>query len=224
MAKPSKPKKVSYQLIPAQSETGKPIYRMLREIVEADHEELRDANIVLGWCTAWRPDVDGNEILGQTKRASDLDRELAAYDFIILLNRPLWLDDRLDEHKRRAILDGLVCYADVKLDKHLEPVVDERGRKVYRKRREDFRGFRSNVDRYGIYSDQLAALAKSLAASRPQRLAKQAELMVAECTECGGSTYRDVSVGGVSRVVRCRCFTEARAIATNRQQLAETVQ
>lgn len=222
--KQPKPKKVNYQLIPAQSEFGQPIYAMLRDIVEADHEELRDARIVLGWCVSWRADVDGNVTLGVTRKASDLDRELAAYDFVILLNRPLWLDDELDEHKRRAILDHLLCYADVALDKNSEPVEDERGRKVYRKRKEDVRAFRTNVDRYGIWSDELEAIATALAKTRPERLEKQARLRVSDCALCGGTTYVDVVIAGVERVTRCACFTEAQAIRAKAMDAPATIQ
>lgn len=80
--KQSKPKKVNYQIIPAQSEVGKPIYTMLCDLVERQHESLRDARIVLGWHVGgWKSDVDGNVTLGMTQKASDLHRELAAYDF-----------------------------------------------------------------------------------------------------------------------------------------------
>lgn len=223
--KQSKPKKVNYQIIPAQSEFGKPIYTMLRDLVERQHESLRDARIVLGWHVGgWKPDVDGNVTLGMTQKASDLHRELAAYDFVILLNRPLWLDELFDDYKREALLDHLLCFADVTLDKHLEPVEDERGRKVYRRRRENVRGFRENIDRYGVWTNELEELAKVLAKSRPERVEKQARLRVSECQECGGTTYVDVVVAGVSRVARCACFTEAQAIRAKAMEAPATIQ
>jgi hypothetical protein len=41
----AKAKKVSYRLIEPTSEAGRPIYTLLDELVEAHHDELRDARI-----------------------------------------------------------------------------------------------------------------------------------------------------------------------------------
>jgi hypothetical protein len=79
--KPKGMRKVSYELISPDSTVGEPVYRLLRELVGAHHEHLKDARIALAWCTSWRPDVDGRVTLGKCRRASDLDRELALVRF-----------------------------------------------------------------------------------------------------------------------------------------------
>jgi hypothetical protein len=88
--KPGKPKRVHYELIPRDDVASRPMYALLGELVDKHHRDLCDARIELAWCTSWRPDVDGRVTLGQCRKASDLDRELVAIDFVILLSRPFW--------------------------------------------------------------------------------------------------------------------------------------
>src|SRR3972149_12141547 len=90
--KPKGPKGPSYELIARDSAVGPPMYALLEELVEAHHEHLTDARIALAWATTWKRDVDGRLQLGKCKKASDLDRELAPYDFVILLNQDFWQD------------------------------------------------------------------------------------------------------------------------------------
>lgn len=108
------PKRVSYELIDKNNETvGRPIYRLLRELVQDHHPHLVNARIALAWCTSWKPDVDGRVVLGKCKKASDLDRELAAYDFIILLKKSFWQDLAVTAEQRRALLDHELCHAGI---------------------------------------------------------------------------------------------------------------
>src|SRR4051812_39232899 len=95
MKRPKKigaPKSLSYVLIPAKSEIGAPMYDRLYQLIADHHEDLDRTNvrIALAWCTSWKPDADGRLTLGKCKKATDLDRELAPYDFVILLNRDFW--------------------------------------------------------------------------------------------------------------------------------------
>src|SRR5687768_3287217 len=83
-------KRVTYQLIATNTKDGAPIYDMLNRNIEKHHDELINARIALAWSTSWKPDQDGHKKLGQCKKASDLDRELAPYDFVILLNKGWW--------------------------------------------------------------------------------------------------------------------------------------
>src|SRR5688572_26973345 len=75
-------KRVSYQLIDPESDTGKPIYKLLRDLVREHHDEVGKARFAIAWCTSWKMDVDGRVTLGKCKKASELDRELAKYDFV----------------------------------------------------------------------------------------------------------------------------------------------
>ena len=156
-------KSVSYQLITPESESGQAMYPMLARIVADYHEDLVDARIALAWCFSWKADVDGRIVLGQCKKASDLDRELAAYDFIILLNRTFWSDADVSDAQRRALLDHELCHGALKLDPETgEPVEDERGRKVYRLRKHDLEEFTDIVERHGLYKRDLEAFAAAL--------------------------------------------------------------
>jgi hypothetical protein len=149
-------KKVSYQAIEPDSPAGKPIYRMLNDLVSKHHEEIKDARILVAWNLAWRPDVDGRVTLGKCKKASYLDRELAPYDFVILLRKEFFEDAAVSDEQRLALLDHELCHATVKLDsKTLEPVIDVKGRKVWRTVKHDIEEFSAVVSRHGLYKRDL---------------------------------------------------------------------
>src|SRR5438067_2592834 len=189
MAHDPKPKKVSYRLITNGSDEGRAMYRLLRELVTAHHPDLLGANIALAWCTSWKPDADGIVTLGKCKKASDLDRELAVYDFIILLRESFWIDPLVTDAQRRALLDHELCHAAVKLDEHGEPVEDERGRVVYRVRKHDIEEFTEIVERHGTYKRDLETFATALDRARHK----------ADDTWVGYSSLReDLRLAGVS--------------------------
>lgn len=162
----SKPKKVSYRLIAPASDEGRPLYALLTELIDAHHEDLRAARIALAWCTSWKPDVDGVVTLGKCKRASDLDRELAAWDFIILLREAFWTDACVTDLQRRALLDHELCHAALACDAHGEPVEDERGRKVWRTRKHDLEEFSEIAERYGVWKRDIEQFARALDRAR----------------------------------------------------------
>ena len=187
--KQPKPKSVAYRLITNGTDDGRALYRLLRELVTAHHPELLGAQIALAWCTSWKPDVDGIVTLGKCKKASDLDRELAAYDFIVLLREAFWTDPLVTDTQRRALLDHELCHASVKLDEHGEPVEDERGRVVYRIRKHDLEEFTAIVERYGMYTRDLETFATALDRARQK----------ADDTWVGYSSLReDLRLAGVS--------------------------
>jgi hypothetical protein len=151
------PKPVHYVLIPAASEVGRPMYARLAGILAAHHKGLadQDVRIALAWATSWKPDVDGRLVLGKCKKASDLDRELAPFDFVILLNRDFWLNARVTDGQRDALLDHELMHAAIAYDEHGDPKVDARGRTVYRIRKHDIEEFRDIVARHGCYKADL---------------------------------------------------------------------
>jgi len=198
MRKPrvKKAKTVSYELIQPDSVVGYPMYGLLNELVEKHHEELIEARIALAWCTSWKPDADGNVVIGKCKKASDLDRELAAYDFIILLSRGFWRDYETTDLQRRALLDHELCHAARKYDQDGEPSVDARGRPVFRVRKHDIEEFRDVVERYGTYKRNLEMFAAAL-----RRRVLQEKF--APCDECRQSPGWVNTVNGVKR---CECW------------------
>lgn len=197
-----KPKRVSYEVIPPESPIGHPMYRLLEELVEKHHEELVGARIALAWCTSWRPDVDGRVVLGKCKKASDLDRELAAFDFVVLLSRSFWRDERVTDAQRKALLDHELCHAAVKYDDKGEPVEDERGRRVYRVRKHDIEEFTQIVERHGTYKRDLELFASALRRGGVPEF-KGCD----ECKDTPGWVYVTDLIG-TRRVTRCKCFVE----------------
>jgi len=148
-------KKVSYALIERESHPGVTMYKMLNGLIEEHHEHLTNARIALAWNLSWKADVDGVVCLGKCKKASDLDREIAPFDFVILLNQEFWERAEVTTLQRLALLDHELCHADVKLDEAGEPAEDERGRRVYRIRKHDIEEFAAVVARHGCYKRDL---------------------------------------------------------------------
>jgi hypothetical protein len=166
----AKVRKVAYRLIGRDTDEGKPMYALLDTLVDAYHTHLQQARIGLAWCNSWAPDVDGRVTLGKCKKASDLDRELAAFDFVILLSSRFWKDAFTPDQSRQALLDHELTHAEVTLDQHGEPVEDERGRIVYRIRKHDLEEFSAIVERHGCWKRDLEIFAAAMnrAQSRPK--------------------------------------------------------
>lgn len=159
--KPRGPVKTSYMLLTRPDHPSE--YKALDDLVSAHHSELRDARIALAWCTSWRADVDGKITIGRCKRASQLDRELMAYDFVILLQKDFWTSVSVTREQRIALLDHELCHATVKLDPYNhEPIEDERGRKIYRLRKHDVEEFNEIPERHGLYKRDLELFAQAL--------------------------------------------------------------
>ncbi len=159
-------KRVSYELIARDGIVGTPMYQLLDELVRKHHEDLRDARIALAWCSSWKADVDGRITLGKCKKASDLDREVAAFDFVILLSKSFWQDTFVTALQRCALLDHELTHAAVAHGKDGDALYDERGRRVYRMRKHDLEEFSAIVARYGCYKRDIEQFADSLTRSR----------------------------------------------------------
>jgi hypothetical protein len=160
------PKAITYQLIGREDELTSGMYDLLDRLVAEHHEELERgcARIVLAWCTSWKPDVDGRVTIGKCKKASDLDRELAPFDFVILLSKHFWLG--ASETQRAALIDHELMHAAVKYDDAGEPVIDARGRTVFRTRKHDLEEFADVVARHGCYKRDLEHFARALDRAR----------------------------------------------------------
>jgi hypothetical protein len=211
----ARPKRVSYELIAHDSVIGHPMYALLDRLVDAHHEDLRQARLALAWCTSWKPDVDGRVTLGKCKKASDLDRELAAFDFIILLRRAFWTDIRVTDAQREALLDHELCHAALKYDDKGEPLEDERGRRVYRVRKHDIEEFTEIVARHGCYKADLERFASAL------RRAPESKFQ--PCEECRDNRPGWIAVldaNGIQRLTRCECYVRW---LEQRQQWQEAV-
>ncbi|MGE0446819.1 MAG: putative metallopeptidase [Vicinamibacterales bacterium] len=151
----AKAKKVSVRLLGRDDEFEGPIYGLMDELIEAHHEHLQHARVALAWNMAWKPDADGRVTLGMCKLASDLDKELAPYDFVILLSREFWSDERTTDLQRRALLDHELCHAEAATGDDGEQIVDTRGRRVWRIRKHDIEEFSSIGERYGTWKKDI---------------------------------------------------------------------
>lgn len=193
--KPKGHKRVSYQLINRDDVVGRPVYNLLTELVDAYHTHLQDARIALAWCTSWKPDRDGRCILGKCVKASDLNRELAPFDFVILLKREFWYHESTKPEDRKALLDHELCHAGVTYDERTgEPVYDERGRKVYRIIKHDVEEFSVIGLRYGCWKKDIEHFYAAL-----NRSAREA---FKSCGECSTDGWKQTPAGAV----RCECY------------------
>lgn len=163
-----KVKKVSYELIDRDGEIGVGMYALLDELIARYHNELLDARIALAWCTSWKPDVDGRWILGKLVKASDLHRELAPWDFVVLLNREFYTDKRVEDRQRVALIDHELCHAAARHEASGEQMQDERGRYVWRTVKHDFEEFAAVIERHGCYKGDLERMAQALERSRTE--------------------------------------------------------
>ncbi len=165
-----KKKKIAHELIDPKGEAGIVVYTTANELIDKHHEDLRDARIAFAWNLSWQPDVDGRVQLGKMKLASDLDRELADFDLVVILSREFWRDPNVTDKQREALLDHELSHGALQRAKNLEPIEDEKGRKCYRIRKHDIEEFSAVVDRHGVYQRDLEAFARALMRGRQRGL------------------------------------------------------
>lgn len=161
MARKAKPKQIQVQVIPRESSSGEPTqtYVLMDELIARHHPHLSDARIALAWRFGWKPDPDGRLKLGQAKKASDLDRELHTYDFVIVLNFEAWNAADWTRDQMRALLDHELCHCQVAKDEYGEEKTNAAGRPVWRVRGHDTEEFVEIVARHGLWTNTLEQLA-----------------------------------------------------------------
>ena len=159
-------KPLTYELIDRDTGEGGPIYSLCLDIVDAHHEHLSEARIALAWHRGWKQHKDGRLTLGKCKKASDLDRELAPFDFVILLRQAFFEDAEVSDAQRLALLDHELSHAEVELDQDGEPKRDTKDRVVYRTRKHDLEEFSSVVRRHGLWKNDIEAFAAAIERAR----------------------------------------------------------
>jgi hypothetical protein len=145
-------------------------YALMDELIEKHHHHLKEARIAICWRHGWNTDTDGHLKNGQCKKASDCDRALKEFDFVVLLNHEVWNSDLFDETQKRATMDHELSHAQVSMDRNGEPLVDEEGRTVYRLRGHDIEEFTEVVARYDTYNADLERFAAQLLETKDRPL------------------------------------------------------
>jgi len=156
--KPARPKKLTYEFIDKQSDVGRPMYAMVRELVDAHHEGLKEARIAVAWALAWKPDQDGYIVTAKISRASDLDRELAPYDLVLQINREWFYRSSTSPHLQRVEIDKVLHSVTCRLDRTGAPMRDEHLRSLFRGVRPDVQEYKAHLERWGIYSSEIERL------------------------------------------------------------------
>ncbi len=165
MSKKPKPRAVNFELIDEKID-GNPSepYRILGEMMDF-HPEIQYAKIALAWRKKLKSDKDGHLMLGKCIKISDREKAvhvLSRFDFVILLNREVWMSDEFTAEKKKALVDHELCHAAPMLGKDFEPIYNEHGRQLYRSRKHDIEEFREIVQRHGCYKRDLEEFAKVL--------------------------------------------------------------
>lgn len=163
-----KPKVAPFDLI---DHTLKPLpepYKLMESVRKEHHPDISDAKIALAWRKGTKEDKDGHLTLGRCMKASDLQRELVDWDFVIILNFEAWAG--FDKPKKLALLDHELMHADQAVDKDGEPKVDPKGRKVWRIRKHDVEEFSAIVKRHGIWKRDLEQFAEALLKQKQRTL------------------------------------------------------
>lgn len=162
-------KKIVFDLIdPNESPLSEP-YALMKEIRGLHHWDTRDANIALAWRIDTKPDIDGHLVLGKCVKASELQRELVDWDFVIVLNKEVWDDPGFTTDKKKALLDHELCHAEVAFDDE-GPKFDAKGRKLWRIRKHDIEEFQAVIARHGCYKRDLERFAEVLIARKQSTL------------------------------------------------------
>ena len=151
-----------FELIDHEAKPQLEPYKLMAEIRKAHHPDIKDAKICLAYQKGLKADVDGHITLGKCIKASDLQRELVAWDFVILLNHEMWTSSQFTKEMKMALLDHECCHAEPALDKDGEPKVDAAGRKAYRIRKHDYQEFHAIIERHGLWDRDLQRLGATI--------------------------------------------------------------
>lgn len=175
-----KPKNVlsKYELISLETETGKDIFKIIRELTNEHHEELRQATILPAWMIGNKHDRDVRLVLGRMKKATELEREAHGADAFLLINQEAW--PRFDDRQKRALIDHELEHLTVSLNPNtLEPNLDGHGKIRYRMRKHDVEEFQAIINRHGCWKDHLRKFAEQALAVE-ERLQHELPLAVSQ--------------------------------------------
>ena len=102
------------------------------------------------------------QIHRQGQKASELQRELVDWDYVILLNFEVWHSQEFTKEKKIALLDHELCHTGQQLDREGEQKVDAKGRKVWRICAHEIEEFVGVIQRNGCYKRDLQLFAETI--------------------------------------------------------------
>jgi hypothetical protein len=188
-----KKKQSTYELI--RKEDHADLYELMEELVDSHHDDLDQARIALAWRHGWKADADGRVILGQMKKASDLDRKLHSFDFVLLLNYEVWEAVDFNEGQRRALLDHELCHGAIARDGEGDTRYTPDGRIVYRIRKHSIEEFHEIVERHGQWKGDIQTFVeRAMAAGVPAQMTLQDQATVKEASTPPPARPRPVPV------------------------------
>lgn len=178
-----KPKIAKFELLDPDFRPQHEPYKIMAALRREFHPDIKDAKIAIAWMVGNKRDADGHLILGKCVKASDLQRELVEWDFVILLNREVWQSQEWNIERKKALMDHELQHADVAVDREGNVKKDAKGRIMYRIRRHDIEEFHAIARRHGVWKSDLEQFAEELMKSKAGPLfdsnqAQQSALLV----------------------------------------------
>lgn len=165
----AKKKQSTYEVIGREDRPD--LYELMDEIVGDHHPELEEARIAIAWRHGWKADADGRCVLGQMKKASELDRQLHQWDFVILLNAEVWTSVEFSEAQQRALLDHELCHGAIARDAEGETRHTPEGQIVYRIRKHTIEEFHEIVERHGQWKGDIQTFVdRAMKAGVPEQM------------------------------------------------------
>lgn len=164
--KTAKPKQPAYERIDRKSDFSK-AYDLLDHCIDAYRKDLKihECKIALAWRFGWKRNKDSQLILGKCKKVSDLDKQYAGFDFIIILNAEAW--KTLNEKQREALVHHELCHAAISEDMNGNPKKDARGRQMFRVKKHDIEEFGDIVAVHGCYKRDLEEFVRLAMNAKP---------------------------------------------------------
>ncbi len=199
-----KPKKVLFEPIKPEEVflSGQP-YELLAEIRAEHHFDTSEAKVALAWKKGTKPDVDGRLVLGRCVKASDLQRELVDYDFVIVLNKEVWEDPEFDREKKLALLDHELCHAARAVGDDGEKKVDTKGRAVWRTRGHDIEEFVEIVNRRGCWKRDLEKFGEAILAKKKTPMFAETEPLKTDSPDGFLDRRGPEFLGAIEAMERC---------------------
>jgi hypothetical protein len=148
-------------------------YRIMEETIEQYHEQLQLAKIAIAWRSGWKANADGHRTLGRMKKASDVDRAFASYDFVLLLNEEAW--PALNDQQKRILVDHELTHAQPAYDNNGEQKVDDKDRLCWRIKKHDIEEFHEIFERHGDECFKMHQLTAAQVNDAHRPLIEQAE-------------------------------------------------